>query len=90
MKKVILSLISIIIGLSFLVGCGGNKYNAVLYSHAENWISEEFLDENRVKAYYPNKDYVEGESDPGEFLCDLVSTLPEGTCRGAEDALAEV
>lgn len=68
MKKVILSLISIIIGLSFLVGCGGNKYNAVLYSHAENWISEDFLDENRVKAYYPNKDYVEGESDPWEDI----------------------
>lgn len=76
MKKFILSGIIFLLGLCFFVGCGGNKYNAVLYSHAENWISEEFLSENRVKAYYPNKDYVEGESDPADrYLYDKESPV---------------
>lgn len=66
MKKIFLLGAIIIMSLISLVGCGGNTYNAVLYSHAEDWISEEFLSENKVKAYYPNKDYVEGESDSAD------------------------
>ncbi|MCM1131815.1 MAG: hypothetical protein NC310_08875 [Roseburia sp.] len=26
--------------------CGENKYDAVMHSHAEEWISKEFLKEN--------------------------------------------
>lgn len=68
MKKIILSGIFIILSLCLTFVCGCNKYNAVLYSHAEKWISEDFLEKNRVKAYYPNKDYIEGESDPWEEI----------------------
>ena len=34
--------------------------------------------------------FFEGESDLGEFFCNLVSSLSEGACRGTKDALAEV
>lgn len=30
------------------------------------------------------------KSDLGKFFCNLVSSLSEGACRGAKDALAEV
>ena len=62
MKRLFLLGAVLIISLFALVGCSG-KYNAVLYSHAEKWVSEEFLKENRVRAYYHNEDYVEDESD---------------------------
>lgn len=42
---------SICIGLS---GCTNNKYDAVLYSYANDWIDEDFLKDNSVKVYYPN------------------------------------
>lgn len=62
MKRLFLSGAVLIISLFALVGCSG-KYNAVLYSHADKLVSEEFLKENRVKAYYRNENYVEGVSD---------------------------
>ncbi len=64
---VICTLIMIIF-VSALVACNKNshKYNAVLYSKANEWIDDGFLTENRVKAYYLNENYVEGESDPSE------------------------
>lgn len=34
--------------------------------------------------------FFEGKSDLGKFFCNLVSSLSEGACRGAKDALAEV
>jgi len=35
-------------------------YNAVIYSHAEDMLLEEFLDENKIGgAFYENPDYVE-------------------------------
>ena len=46
---------------STLTGCSVKKYNAVLYERANDWVDEDFLDKNRVKGYYKNKDYREGE-----------------------------
>ena len=46
---------------STLTGCSVKKYNAVLYERAIDWVDEDFLDKNRVKGYYKNKDYREGE-----------------------------
>lgn len=53
----------VMFGLFALTACGKIAYNAVLYSHAQEWVDEEFLKENRVCAYYPNDDYIEGEND---------------------------
>lgn len=63
MKSKIISVIICICCLLILCGCS-NKYHAVLHSHAEKLVSEEFLKENRVKGYYIDDYYVEGESDP--------------------------
>lgn len=66
MKKLIILLSVLLLPLLTFTACGGNDYNAVLYSHAEEQLDEEFLKEYRVKAYYPNENYIEGESEPSE------------------------
>lgn len=64
----VLMMSGIYIGIS---GCTKNKYDAVLYSYVNDWIDEDFLMDNRVKAYYPNENYVEGDSFPWEkFIYD--------------------
>lgn len=54
-----------------LTGCNGiNKYNAVMYSHAQNWLTKEFQREHRVSSYVewpPNFQYE--EFDPDEYYC---------------------
>ncbi len=61
MKKIIASLVLVIIAL-FSFGCTDKlpeeelpkkemPYNAVLYSQAKEWVSEDFLKENRVKKF---------------------------------------
>lgn len=62
MKNKVINLLIFIVFILVLCGCN-NKYNAVLYNHADKWISEDFLDNNRVKAYYRNENYIEGEDD---------------------------
>lgn len=64
-KFLSLGLVLIII-FGLLTGCLNNKYNAVLYSNANEWIDETFLKNNRVKAYYLNENYIYGESDPSD------------------------
>ena len=49
-----------------LAGCNAIKYNAEMNSFAKELVSAEFLNENRVKAFYLNENYVEGESLPSE------------------------
>lgn len=72
MKKVkFISFISLglvlIIILCLLGGwSNNNKYNAVLYSDATEWIDETFLKDNRVKAYYPNENYIDGQDNPND------------------------
>lgn len=77
MKKIFCLLLIVFVALN-LSACKNNaengndvneyvpEYNAVLYSKANEWIDDGFLTENRVKAYYPNVNYIEGESDPSE------------------------
>lgn len=50
----------------FSSGCNNIKYNAKLYSNVGEWIDKSFLNENKVKAYYSNENYVEGVSYPDE------------------------
>ena len=61
MKNKVFALFVFIAFICLLSGCNDNKYNAVIYNNATEWISEEFLKENRVKAYYPNEDHIEYE-----------------------------
>ena len=71
-KKIILIAICTLLCLSILSGCNV-KYNAVMYSRVEEWIDEDFLRENRVKAYYLNDDYVEDDDSdepPEEYIYD--------------------
>lgn len=63
MIKKLLVFVMIFTCLICIAGCSTNKYNAVLYDTANEWIDDNYLKENRVKAYYINDNYVEGESD---------------------------
>lgn len=77
-KTKFLSLILVLLSIfSLLTGCSNNnnKYNAVLYSNTTEWIDETFLNDNRVKAYYLNENYIDGQSDPNDkYIYD--TTLP--------------
>ena len=71
-KKLICAAIVILLCLSVLSGCNV-KYNAVMYSRVEKWIDEDFLRENRVKAYYLNDDYDEDDDSddaPEKYIYD--------------------
>ncbi len=54
MKKRIIAMFLACITL-FAVGCG-NKYNAQLYTSAEKWLGSEFINENKVRAFYKMDD----------------------------------
>ncbi len=64
MKNKVIGLFLLIAFIWILCGCEGEKYNALIHNQAEKWISEDFLNENRVKAFYINETYIEGESEP--------------------------
>lgn len=64
-KYIALALLLPILFCSF-AGCSAIKFNAVLYSHADEWVDEDFIKDNKVKAFYLNDDYTEGISDPNE------------------------
>lgn len=64
--KVILIGMVLIVTSVFSSGCNNIKYNAKLYSNVGEWIDKSFLNENKVKAYYSNENYVEGVSYPDE------------------------
>lgn len=63
MKKIKIG-VMFILCLSCLIGCSGSKYNADIKNDFKNWISDEFLNNNKVRgAYYLNENYVEGVDD---------------------------
>ncbi len=64
MKNKVFSLMILMIFICILSSCSVYKYNAKIYNQAKEWISEDFLKENRVHGYYENENYIEGESDP--------------------------
>ena len=75
MKKFV-SIVGIIVLICCLfgsVGCG-NKYNAELFNNAEQWIRDDFLRENRVKAYYPNEIMMRTMSNPKDMF--MMKLLP--------------
>lgn len=79
MKKKVIHFWVFVFGLLVLCSCGKSNYNAVMYSHAEEWISESFLKENRVKAYYLNEGYIEEENEPSsKYIYD--ETAPKFRC----------
>lgn len=61
-KAKFLSLILVLLTfLSLFAGCSNNnRYSAVLYSNATEWIDKTFLNNNKVKAYYLNEKYIDG------------------------------
>ena len=68
-KKLIITvsalLLVLILGVTVFFQFFYIPYNAVIYSHAEDMLLEEFLDENKIGgAFYENPDYVEGVDDP--------------------------
>ena len=70
MKKIAFCIILIAISLLSFAGCGMN-YNAVMYSNAQKWMTDEYLRENRVRAYYlKDDDYVGDEDDWGNYFWD--------------------
>lgn len=76
MKKFV-SIVGIIVLICCLfgsVGCG-NKYNAELFNNAEQWIRDDFLRENRVKAYYPNENYDENDEQSERYIYDETAPL---------------
>ncbi len=64
MKNKVFSLFILMMFICILSSCSVNKYHAKIYNQAKEWISEEFLKENRVRAYYIDENYIEGVSDP--------------------------
>ncbi|MCM1438442.1 MAG: hypothetical protein NC131_04440 [Roseburia sp.] len=69
-KKLIFFVAVLIVSLCMSASCksenGIDKYHAEIYSSAEEWVNDNFLKENRVKAYYRNENYAEGVSLPSE------------------------
>ncbi len=67
LRRISTVLLILLTFLIFASGCDLNRYGATLYSHAHNWVDDNFLYENQVKgSAYLNKDYVEGTSDYNE------------------------
>lgn len=66
MLKKFLAAVTVLVCMFALAGCNVIKYNAEMNSFAKELVSAEFLNENRVKAFYLNENYVEGESLPSE------------------------
>ena len=62
MKKIYIGVIFILC-LSSLIGCSSNKYNAEIINDVKDLINNDFLKENKVKAYYLNEEYVDGVDD---------------------------
>lgn len=75
-KAKFLSLILVLLTfLSLFAGCSNNnRYSAVLYSNATEWIDKTFLNNNKVKAYYLNEKYIDGQSNPSDkYIYDEAS-----------------
>lgn len=58
-KKIVLSVIAgIVLGIGVVYWWILGQYNATMYSYANEWIKEEFIENNKVSsAYYRNENY---------------------------------
>lgn len=80
--------------VSYMCVCicaGCVQYNAVIYSNADKWIKQDFLKENRVKAYYVNDSYDEGVTDISDkYVYDDVSPSSRTFIINEKDEFDEV
>ena len=70
-------------------GCG-NKYNAELFNDAEQWVREDFLRENRVKAFYPNENYDENDEQSESYIYDEAAPLSRTFIISDEETFNEI
>ncbi|MDR1094606.1 MAG: hypothetical protein LBL66_10725 [Clostridiales bacterium] len=63
MVKKIVGLGVLLMMIFSLVGCG-NKYNAVMYDNAKEWMSEEFLRENLTRGAFYEDVFLDDNSYP--------------------------
>lgn len=75
MKRILTTALVAIMILFLLTGCTITKYNAIMYSQANDWILESFLEENKVcNAYYKNPNYIQNSNDTSdEYYYDKTS-----------------
>ena len=91
MKKFvrIVGIIILICCLFGSVGCG-NKYNTELFNNVEQWIRDDFLRENRVKAYYPNENYDENGEQSERYIYDETAPLSRTFIISDEETFNEI
>lgn len=71
MKKIAIIILNIVFALC-VVGCSCkiSKYKAEILNCKNEIFNEDFLNNNRVKGYYPNPDYIEGEYNTNKNIKD--------------------
>lgn len=83
-------------GIVVLIGCllvaagCGYTYNAELLNDAEQWIRDDFLLENRVKAYYPNENYDENDEQSESYIYDETAPLTRTFIIADDTAFDEI
>ena len=91
MKKFmrIAGIVVLICCLLGVAGCG-NTYNAELFNNAEQWILDDFLRENRVKAYYPNESYDENDEQSESYIYEETAPLTRTFIIADDKAFGEI
>lgn len=76
MKKFMRIMYTIVL-MCYLLGAAGcgDTYNAELFNDAEQWILDDFLQKNRVKAYYLNENYDENNEQSERYIYDETAPL---------------
>lgn len=65
MRKIPLMAVTVFTTFFLFASCSINKYNAITYSQANEWILTSFLKANKVRgAYYKSTDYFENVNNP--------------------------
>lgn len=76
MKKFMRIMCTIVLICCLLGAAGcGDPYNAELFNDAEQWILDDFLQKNRVKAYYVNENYDENDEQSERYIYDETAPL---------------
>ena len=75
-RKLLTLGVFLVMALGLFAGCGNNKYNAVLYDNAAEWIHEEFLQENLTKGAKPlESDVPDDDADLPDFKTHIVTDI---------------
>ena len=68
-RKIIAAGLVLLILLQLLTGCAAIRYGATLYSDAEEWLDDAFLEENKIStAYYRNPDFTDIHGSEPEWI----------------------